>query len=299
MQKWYYFLCLIVLMSCNNDNKNAQQQPANLKACYQLKPLSVKKLAPQPHEWLYERVDEQGQSLKNYIQSKPLSANTNSNKLYLVKLGAFDSSAHQVFVAVKDYLSAYFQIETDTLPGIQNEQMPKAQQRQNNGALQWKTGYFLEEILPQVKPEDALALIGFSSVDLYPDENWNFVFGQASLRNGVGVWSLARLGINDAAVPFAKVLYRALKIASHEMGHMLSMPHCVKYECNMNGSNSLEESDGQVEWLCWECLAKLCFNRNIPPQQHLKDMTIFHQKNAATPAIQNYYKQALSVLDEQ
>ena len=38
---------------------------------------------------------------------------------------------------------------------------------------------------------------------------------------------------------------------------MFSIEHCIDYECLMNGSNSLEESDRQVTVLCPVCLQKL------------------------------------------
>ena len=37
-------------------------------------------------------------------------------------------------------------------------------------------------------------MISFTSTDLWPGEDWNFVFGQASFEKPVGVWSLHRLG---------------------------------------------------------------------------------------------------------
>lgn len=273
-------------------------QPQNLVACYQLKPLSQLKKAAQPNDWIKDRPEEMHQSLREYIASKPLRTNAQQQKLYIVKLGAFDAVEHQVFIAVKHYLAAYFQIETDTLPALSVKIIPEAHQRTKEGAQQLQTGYILNEILPQHKPKDAVALIALSAMDLYPDENWNFVFGQANLYAGVGVWSLARMGNFKDENIYVTALLRTLKIASHETGHMLSLPHCVKYECNLNGSNSLEESDRQVEWLCWECLAKICYNRNVHPQKVLKDMAAFHKEMATDAVIQHYYAKALALLSD-
>jgi archaemetzincin len=33
-----------------------------------------------------------------------------------------------------------------------------------------------------------------TAVDLYPKESWNFVFGQANIVSGCGVFSFARFG---------------------------------------------------------------------------------------------------------
>jgi archaemetzincin len=37
------------------------------------------------------------------------------------------------------------------------------------------------------------------------------------------------------------------------------MLHCIAYECNMCGSNSLPESDRRPLWLCPECVCKVCW----------------------------------------
>jgi len=57
--------------------------------------------------------------------------------------------------------------------------------------VQLLTGDVLD-LLKTRLPEDAFALLGVTMMDLYPDPNWNFVFGQASLRDRVGVYSFTR-----------------------------------------------------------------------------------------------------------
>jgi archaemetzincin len=46
------------------------------------------------------------------------------------------------------------------------------------------------DLLKDRLPADAFALLGITMVDFIPQ--WNFVFGQASLRDRVGVYSFAR-----------------------------------------------------------------------------------------------------------
>jgi archaemetzincin len=41
---------------------------------------------------------------------------------------------------------------------------------------------------------------------------------------------------------------------------MFSLPHCVRYECVMNGADSVEELDRNVVWPCPLCLRKLQWN---------------------------------------
>ncbi|CAM6005957.1 unnamed protein product [Sphagnum balticum] len=55
--------------------------------------------------------------------------------------------------------------------------------------------YHAKEILTTLKkslPADAFCLIGVCTTDLYPRDEWNFVFGLASIRERTGVFSFAR-----------------------------------------------------------------------------------------------------------
>lgn len=46
----------------------------------------------------------------------------------------------------------------------------------------------------------------------------------------------------------------------HEITHMFGIRHCVHYQCVMNGTNSLEESEYRTLELCVVCLRKLQSN---------------------------------------
>ena len=89
--------------------------------------------------------------------------------------------------------------------------------------------------------------------DLYPDPAWNFVFGQASLRERVAVYSFARYADRDPRV----VLRRSCKVLAHETSHMFGIEHCIYFRCVMNGSNHLAESDARPLRLCPVDLRKL------------------------------------------
>ena len=98
--------------------------------------------------------------------------------------------------------------------------------------------------------------------DLYPEPSWNFVFGQASLRERVGVYSFARYqsafyGQAPASGSETLVLKRSCKVLAHETGHMFGLAHCTFFNCLMNGSNHLGESDRRPLHFCPVCLRKL------------------------------------------
>jgi archaemetzincin len=123
-------------------------------------------------------------------------------------------------------------------------------------------------------PDDAYCVIAVTWSDLYPDESYNFVFGLARLTRRVGVFGFARLhpdffdeATGDPAEVRRLVTRRALAVMSHEVGHMFGIQHCVSFACNMNGSNSLEESDRQPMHLCPVCLRKLHLALGFDPER--------------------------------
>jgi archaemetzincin len=101
--------------------------------------------------------------------------------------------------------------------------------------------------------------------DLYPDPRWNFVFGQASVRDRVGVFSFARYdpvfyGESRSSRYQELLLRRSAKVLVHETAHMFSLAHCIYFKCVMNGSNHLQESDSRPMSLCPVCLRKLQYS---------------------------------------
>ncbi|XP_058026395.1 archaemetzincin-2 isoform X1 [Ahaetulla prasina] len=149
--------------------------------------------------------------------------------------------------------------------------------------LQIHAGYLLS-YLKKKKPKDAFCIVGITVIDLYPKDSWNFVFGQASLTEGVGIFSFARydsdfysanykgrlkttkkLPVDDYSVfdgyytpeITSQLLLRSCKTLTHEIGHIFGLHHCQWLQCVMQGSNHLEESDRRPLDLCPICLRKL------------------------------------------
>ena len=156
--------------------------------------------------------------------------------------------------------------------------------------------YLLDDVLKPRLPNDAMAMIGLTAADLWPGEGWNFVFGQASLVERVGVWSIYRYGDPEKDVEsFQRCLVRTLKVATHETGHMFSMAHCTLFECNMCGSNSLAESDVRPMWLCPYCMAKLGWATGTAPERQFTRLAAFC-KARGLKTEQDFYEKSLEVL---
>jgi archaemetzincin len=90
--------------------------------------------------------------------------------------------------------------------------------------------------------------------DLFREGN-SFVFGLARESVGAGVVSTARLsneyynrrGSDDDFID------RIVKEGSHEIGHLLGLPHCPDRECVMFKPDTLDELDRKKKVVCPVC----------------------------------------------
>ncbi len=223
---------------------------------------------PQPGYWLAEH-GEPGQTFEQYVASEPHRPDQQRNRLYILPLGEFDPNHKPSLADLQLCAEAFFQMEVRVLPPVKLDD-PALTNRINRhtGKRQYLTGDLLEMMRQQL-PEDAYCMLGLTPEDLYPKEEWNFVFGMASLRDRVGVFSSARKGgsLTDnppSAQQESLTMRRNCRTLLHETGHMFGMQHCIYFSCLMNGSNHLEEADSQPLHLCPVCLRKLHWNRGDP-----------------------------------
>ena len=171
--------------------------------------------------------------------------------------------------------------------------IPKSARRTHPtwGCKQILTTYVLDKVLKPNLPKDAFACIALTSSDLWPGRGWNFVFGQASLRERVGVWSISRFGNpGESRKTFRLTLLRAMRTGTHELGHMFSMYHCTAYECGMCGSNSMAESDRRPLAFCPECMAKVCWATKTDPRKRYAKLSAFCRKHGLVKQAKRYDK---------
>ncbi len=145
---------------------------------------------------------------------------------------------------------------------------------------QFNANYINNTILKENYPADAIAAMAFTAKDLYPSEDWNYVFGLSSYKLHAGVSSLKRFGFeNMDSIQFHTCLSRIMKVASHEIGHMFWMYHCINAKCVMNGTNSVNETDRLPTRLCSECHRKLYWNIGFDIKKRLKELSNFYEQN--------------------
>jgi len=264
----------------------------NSQALYQesadkIRSLFVKKKAPGPHDWLATQ-EEAGQTFAQFIKAHPKRVTDTRTKLYLQPIGEFNAEEHAALQTLREYLGLIFGLELRVLMKISLEKIPESARRENplTGVKQILSTYVLDKVLIPNRPIDAVAVLAITTSDLWPGEGWNFVFGQASLQHRVGVWSTARFG--HPVKEQAKFLRRVLQVATHETGHMFGIEHCTAYECCMNGSNSLDESDRNSLVFCAECDPKLWWACKLDPAPRAKALAAFAKHHAMEPEAEQW-----------
>ena len=184
---------------------------------------------------------------------------------------------------LKEYAAAYFVMEVEILPRLALDSFnlttrinPHTQKRQ----------ILTHDVLTLLKrklPAKAFCLLALTMEDLYPEPSWNFVFGQSSLRERVGVFSFARYDPafygEPGGMDYPEVLLRrSCKVLVHETAHMFSLAHCIFFRCLLNGSNHLPESDSRPLSLCPVCLRKLQFSIGFDVLDRYDKLLNFYRK---------------------
>jgi archaemetzincin len=219
---------------------------------------------PKPGDWLAEH-PEAGQTFDDYAASGPNMPKGSQTMLYVQPLGEFPETKCPSMEALREYAAAYFAMDVSVLPALNiagNKFSPRI--NPSTGGRQILTLDVLA-FLKKRLPPDAFCILAITMEDLYPHPSWNFVFGQASIHERVGVFSFARYdpvfyGEEQGKDYRELLLKRSCKVLVHEMAHMFSVAHCIFFRCVMNGSNHLQESDSRPLFLCPVCLRKLQFS---------------------------------------
>lgn len=261
-----------------------------------LRQLFVPKSLPVQGDWLRLQ-HEEGQSFEEYKASQPVRPSAQRKVIYLQPLGEMSAHHRRVVLQVARYMEAFFCLRVVLRPAWERLPLPSwATREKPQGNLQLHTPYVLFHILKPRLPKDAMMLIALTQHDLWPGMGWSYVFGQASLSERVGVWSMSRYGDpSHSPKAFQQLLIRTLKTSLHEAGHILSLPHCIGHDCVMNGSNHLEEADRHPAFLCPHCMAKLCWNLGCDPLRRLETLRdLSHQMGISE--LEAHHSSALRLL---
>ncbi len=240
---------------------------------------------PGPSDWLAQH-PEPHQSFELFLKVKPNRPDRQHGTIYLLPLDEFDEYVPPL-EDLRDFMQRYYAMPTKVLP---QHTFPaqRITERINESTRrrQWLSTDILRELQPLL-PKDAYCMLGITMTDLYPDPKWNFVFGQATFKQRVGIYSFARFDPAfwaDERTPEARLtmLHRSCKLIAHETGHMFGLRHCVYYSCVMNGSNHQDESDSQPLSPCPVCMRKLHWSIGFDPVKRERELGEVSQRMGIT-----------------
>lgn len=269
-------IVVVAMGACGEDREVLKVRTAG----EELRSLQTKMPIPRKGDWVLDH-PEAGQTFDEYLRSNPNRPQGKRTTLYVQPLGEFKGREKKALDRTAELLAIFYNLPVKTLEPINLKILPDSARRIHPswGVYQVDSLAILD-LLKKNRPDDAVGVLGLTASDLWPNEKgraWNFVFGQASLGDRVGVWSTARLG--ESKTDDKLFLQRTLKVAVHETGHMLGIYHCLSYNCGMNGSNNLSESDRQILPFCSECEMKIWWACHTELAPRYRKLETFAREN--------------------
>ena len=180
---------------------------------------------------------EQDQTFEQFKASSPNRPAPNRNIIYFQPLGDFAAERSPSVEKLREFAAAFFAMEIKTLPSVAIENFPIGAIRSpiTRKSLLLTSFAFLKRASPPMP--SAFWLLPWKI--FIPQPSWNFVFGQASIRDRVGVYSFARYDpafYGEARTSGYEVLLfrRSCKVLAHETSHMFGLTHCTFFNCLMN-----------------------------------------------------------------
>ena len=222
----------------------------------------------------YASFAEPVQTLEKYKLAQPTRPTQTRRTLILLPLGRFDAAELRQMEELRQFCAIFFQLPT-RLDAPQPLQNISSRAAIGANKRQFDADAILAQLQPRLPP-DAVAYLAVTNRDLWSG-HLNFVFGLASYRDRVGVYSLARYATRGASEKVR--LRRACQVLAHETGHMFGISHCVFYRCAMNGSNSLPDADGAPLDFCPACARKLRWNIGIDDDKRAAALASYYSNH--------------------
>lgn len=241
---------------------------------------------------------EKGQSFEEYVKSNPNRPDDSKKTIYILLIGDFEPKQLEVLDKTIQYMESCFSLPVKKLASFPMSRIADEAKREcpQYGQPQLNATHVIKEILLPNRPEDAVALIGFTATDLFPSENINYVFGLASLTNRIGVWSIYRNGnpgVNDNM--FKQCLRRTISTAVHETGHIFGIHHCIAFECVMSQRENMIQKDLRGLHFCPSCQQKLNWAMNSDPAKRLRNLMAITSSSGLDKEAQ-FFQKSLELL---
>ncbi len=214
---------------------------------------------PQPNNWL-DNVNEYGQTVKNY--KKQVKKFDKNGIIYLNFLDNSTINKDELIEFIKIWFQREVIIIEENIVDFGDVKF-----REFNETKQYLVSD-INKILNKKKRDykNSICLFAITEKDLYPDEDWNYVFGESLINGEIGTLSLFRF-LNS------KKIY---KLIAHEIGHIFGLEHCIYYSCCMNGIMSSEDLDVLPDSLCPIDLNKLYYSMDLDIKKRQNELIKFH-----------------------
>ncbi|HLY74019.1 MAG TPA: archaemetzincin [Planctomycetota bacterium] len=222
--------------------------------------------APRRGEWR-SVVREPEQSFEDYVRDCANRKSSIQSELVILPLGGVSFRWGPMLELLREYGAMFFGVEARVATDRELPDRAHVSPRdQHNSSM------ILDELAAHVT-DPALITVAITDADLF-SRGKKYVFGEGNLERRVGICSLARLRSSDELL----VRRRALRLMSHEAGHILSITHCLRSRCLMQGANTLEEADRHPLEPCPEDLRKIQWNTGVNLVQRGAKLRVFHDR---------------------
>ncbi len=247
-----------------------------------LEPLHEHKKPPQPGEWLDvygKKKEEQGQTFEEYVRGSKRTIEQYS-KLYLLPLGTFSEVEQKLIDLVVEGMTCFFGLPTIQLKADPLTKLPASAERIGGAGPASDS-----EHLSNRQDTSSQKTCGCSSVARANEHRslarrgvelcvWPGIARHA--RRRLVLRALRQLGRHGSRTATLFSSFAESRVARD--GPHVWHSHCAAYECGMNGSNSLPESDRQVLEFCPECQAKIWWTNDYTPKKRCAAMLEYCKK---------------------
>ncbi|WKW46885.1 archaemetzincin [Myroides sp. JBRI-B21084] len=258
-----------------------------------------------PIDDLHERLTmkDYDKNLTDYINSNPNKVDSNRKVVYILPFGNMKPEVEKIIKEEVEYLKAFLQLEVKVLDRVSYDSIKKISSIQTRMVPSSDFDYyskmkggtptlteqihassFIEALMKNNKPKDAVAVLGITEHDIY-NPKYNYLFGLSELKDGVGLVSTFRL------IDYGQeTKYNIRKAVSKQIVNMFSISNVKDYKCVLNFHKSIEELyQGKFD-LSPRALEKLKYAIEFDYSKRFKDLEQFWKKEKNIEE-EKYYKE--------
>ena len=157
--------------------------------------------------------------------------------------------------AVRSALTEMYGVETVVLEAVDLPESAYYEPRHR-----WRAERLLDYLEPRM-PHDCDRILGMTTRDISTTkgehEDWG-ILGQARINGPPSVISFYRCRRRVGEV---SAIERLRRVAIHEVGHSMGLPHCPTYGCYMEDARGTVDTIDREEFLCPICRERLSWGQ--------------------------------------